>query len=278
MSLLSETKQLLRTHRISPNKSLGQNFMIDADVFERLSAYAELERKDVVLDVGAGLGFLTRFLAGRVGQVIAVEADPKLASVLRTRLRGFANSTVLEGDLFRENVPCVSKVVSIPPYQISSRLVMWLFRHHVDHAVLIFQKEFAKRLVAEVGTEDYGWITVAVYYHAKCELLDRVPKSAFYPQPKVDSAIVCLSPKRSLSFAIVNDERFTRLIRLLFTQRNRKVRNAVQTYLKLVHKMNSEKAMEIANSIPLKMKRVRELTPEDFGVLSNELCGKTSIL
>ena len=95
---LEETKYLLRTHRISPNKLLGQNFMVESSLYDKLCAYAELDRSDVVLDAGAGFGFLSRFLAGKCKTVIAVEKDPQITKVLREQLKGVSNVTVIEGD------------------------------------------------------------------------------------------------------------------------------------------------------------------------------------
>src|SRR3972149_7775458 len=119
---LSETKSLLRTHRILPNKLLGQNFLVDSSVFAKLAEHASLTGDDVVLDVGAGFGFLTRFLANKCKGVVAVEKDPRVAAVLREQLRGLANVTVIEGDMLKVAVPDFSKVISIPPYYLSSRL------------------------------------------------------------------------------------------------------------------------------------------------------------
>jgi 16S rRNA (adenine1518-N6/adenine1519-N6)-dimethyltransferase len=151
---VSETKQLLRTFRIVPNRLLGQNFMVDSSIFPKLSDYASLNKADVVLDAGAGFGFLTRFLANKCKSVMAVEKDPRVAEVLREQLKGLANVTAIEGDVLKVAVPSFSKVVSIPPYQISSRLIMWLFDRNFECAVLVLQKEFAGRLVASMGSED----------------------------------------------------------------------------------------------------------------------------
>src|SRR3989304_5168781 len=187
---ISETKRLLRTFRIVPNKLSGQNFLVAPSIFPKLSGYASLNKADVVLDAGAGFGFLTRFLENKCKGVVAVEKDPRVAAVLREQLRGFADVTVIEGDVLKVAVPDFSKVISIPPYYLSSRLVMWLFDRGFECAVLILQREFANRLVAGGGPDAYGWLTVVAFHSAKVELLDAVPKSIFFPQPEVDSVIV----------------------------------------------------------------------------------------
>jgi 16S rRNA (adenine1518-N6/adenine1519-N6)-dimethyltransferase len=271
MSLPKRTKFLLRRYRILPNKHLGQNFMIDPSVFRCMTGYASLGSNDVVLDIGAGLGFLTRFLASKCKGVLAVESDTRLVKALREQLKDLSNVEIIEGDVLKVQVPQFIKAVSIPPYNISSSLLLWLFSKKFDCAVLIFQKEFANRLVASVGSEDYGWLTVAAYYSVEVELLDEIPKWMFYPRPEVDSVIIRLKPKRPPPFTLKNEALFKQLVQTLFTQRNRKVRNAVLPFIKGMHAATAEDAVKLADSLLFQDKRVRELAPEDFGALANAL-------
>ncbi len=268
---VSETKRLLRTFRIVPNRLLGQNFMVEPSIFSKLSDYASLDKADVVLDAGAGFGFLTRFLANICKGVLAVEKDPRVTVVLRERLRGLVNVTVIEGDVLRVAVPSFSKVVSIPPYQISSRLLLWLFDRGFDCTVLVFQKEFAGRLVAAWGSEDYGWLTVVTSRSAKVELLDAVPKSMFYPPPEVDSVIVRLTPWKAVPFEVKDEAFFRRMVKWLFTQRNKKLGNALVPFITSTLKVTKEDAEKLARNLPFREKRVRELQPESFGELANAL-------
>jgi 16S rRNA (adenine1518-N6/adenine1519-N6)-dimethyltransferase len=236
-----------------------------------LSDYASLDKADVVLDAGAGFGFLTRFLANNCKAVIAVEKDPHVAEVLREQLRGAANVTVIEGDVLKAALPEFNKVVSIPPYYLSSRLVTWLLELKIECAVLILQREFAGRLVAAVGSEDYGWLTVVACHTAEVELLDAVPKSLFYPPSEVDSVIVRLTPWKAAPFEVKDAAFFRRLVQWLFTQRNKKLRNALPPFLKSTLKTSKEDAEKLACAFPFCDKRVRELSPKDFGVLANAL-------
>jgi 16S rRNA (adenine1518-N6/adenine1519-N6)-dimethyltransferase len=268
---LSETKYLLRRHRIFPNRLLGQNFMVEASVFQKLSSYASLSNADVVLDVGAGFGFLTRFLANKCKSVLAVEKDPRIAEVLHEQLRGICNVSIIEGDVLKAPVPDFNKVVSIPPYQVSSRLLMWLFDRSFDCAVLVFQKEFAKRLVASVGTEDYSWLTVFAYYAAQVELLAAVPRWMFFPQPEVDSVIVRLTKREAAPFEVKDAVLFRQMLRFLFTERNKKLGNAVAPFIKNTLKIPAEEAKKLVSGLPFRDKRVRVLAPEDFGALANAL-------
>ncbi len=271
MSLLEKTKLLLRANQISPKRFLGQNFMVEPSIFPVLSDCAALGDSDVTLDIGAGLGFLTGFLAKKCRKVLAVEIDRKLVSVLHEQLEGLANVDLIEGNILRVPVPEFNKVVSIPPYQISSRLLLWLFNRHFDCAAVILQREFTNKLVAPVGCEDYGWLTILAYQYAECELQDEISKTLFYPQPRVDSVIVRLTPKQSVPFALKSKALFTKLTQSLFTQRNRKVKNAILPFVKREFAGAQKDAGGIAKAIPFHDKRVRELSPEDFGELANAL-------
>jgi len=271
MSLLKRTKFLLRKYRIFPKKPLGQNFTVEPSIFQRMINYASLDLNDVVLDIGAGLGFLTRFLANKCKSVLAVESDARLVKVLREQLKDLPNARIIKGDVLKVQIPHFNKAVSIPPYRISSRLLLWLFNKNFDCAVLIFQKEFANRLVASVGSEDYGWLTVVAYHYVEVELLDDIPRWMFYPPPEVDSVIVRLKPKKPPPFTLKNEALFKQLVQSLFTRRNRKVRNAVSLFMKGTHAITAGNTIKIVDSLPFRDKRVRELAPEDFGALANAL-------
>jgi 16S rRNA (adenine1518-N6/adenine1519-N6)-dimethyltransferase len=268
---LEETKGLLRNNRIVPNKILGQNFMVDFSIYPKLSNYASLKSHDIVLDAGAGFGFLTRFLSNRCKSVVAVEKDPQVAKVLREQVGCLTNVTVVEGDVLKVPLPVFNKVISIPPYYLSSKLILWLLDRGLDSAVLIVQKEFADRLVASVNSEEYGWLYVVTYQSAQVELLDAVPAGMFYPPPEVDSVIVRLKPWTTPPFSIKDASFFKRLTKWLFTQRNKKLGNALVPFIKSELGLDKAKAGDVASKFSQQNSRVRELTPKDFGDISNVL-------
>ena len=272
INLLRQTKHLLRLYGFFPKKRLGQNFTVDLDIMQRLVSHASLTKDDIVLEVGAGFGFLTQLLSSKCKKVVAVEVDPPLVSFLRKQLQSLQNVELIEGDILKVSLPFFNKVVSAPPYSISSPLLFRLLERNFDSAVLIFQKEFAERLAASVGTKDYGRLTVTIYYRADVELLDYVPRTMFYPPPDVDSMIVRLKP-RAPPFHVEDETLFFELVRTLFTQRNKKVRNALILFLRK-RELSREDAVELADSIVYSSKRVRELAPEDFGILTNDLLRK----
>ncbi len=272
INLLRRVKYLLRLYGVSPRKRLGQNFTINHDILHRLVAHASLIKDDVVLEVGAGFGFLTHILANKCKKVIAVEVDLALVNFLREQFHSLQNVELIEGDVLKVSLPPFNKVVSTPPYSISSPLLFRLLEHKFDSAVLILQKDFAKRLASSVGTKDYGRLTVGIYYLADVELMDNIPKTIFYPQPDVDSIMVRLKPKAA-PFRLDDEKTFFELVRTLFTQRNKKVRNGLISFLRK-RELSREEAVKLADSSVYSVKRVRELAPEDFEILINELLRK----
>lgn len=266
MNKRTDAKQLFRRYGIFPKKRLGQNFMIDEGTLHTMAFYASLSKDDTVLEIGAGFGALTRVLSSFCRKVIAVEIDHKLIDALKTEIADLENVTLTEADVLEAKIPAFNKVVSNPPFHISSPILFWLLKRTFDCAVLTFQKEFAERLVAQVGSRDYSRLTVEAYYCAEVECLDLVPKEALYPPPNVDARIIRLKPRKTPPFQPKNEEIFHELVRTLFTQRNKKVRNAVQGFLR----KHGEKK-QLADSLLFHDKRVRELAPEDFGALADEL-------
>ncbi len=274
MDLLQRTRQLLRRYGVHPRKRLGQNFAADTALLQKLISYASLSRKDIVLEVGAGLGFLTKLLSRECKRVLAVEIDAELIEILREELKEFENVVLIEGDILKVSVPPFDKVVSTPPYSISSPLLFWLLERDFECAVLTFQEELAERLVARVGSKEYGRLSVTTYYQAETELLDHVPRNLFYPQPDVDSRIIRLKPRKP-PFYVKDEAIFSELVRILFTQRNKKMRNAIIPFLRR-RGIKGKEARKLADSLPFHDKRVRRLAPEDFGFLANEIVQRNS--
>lgn len=264
-------QQLLLSHKISPNKLLGQNFMVEPAFYPKLAQYAELSPSDVVLDAGAGFGFLTRFLSDKCKAVVAAEKDRDVAVVLREQVKGLGNVTVVEGDVLKATLPQFNKVIAIPPYYLSSQLVLWVLERGVDCAVMILQREFCERLVAKVGSEEYGWLTVVVQQQAEAKLLDPVPKDMFVPPPEVDSVILSLKPWAAKPFEVNNEAAFIQLTKWLFTQRNKKLAKALAPYIRSHFKLNKHDAEALVVTLPFHDRRVRELSPKDFGAIANAL-------
>jgi 16S rRNA (adenine1518-N6/adenine1519-N6)-dimethyltransferase len=230
-------------------KKKGQHFLVDRSVLERIAQYAELCKEDRVLEIGAGTGNLTEVLAQRSSCVYAVEIDPHLAMGLQGM---FQNVRVIKGDALEIELPDYNKIVSNLPYQISSKITYRLLSRPFELAVLMFQQEFAKRLVAPVGSREYGRLAMVAGFFCEAKILEILPRSAFRPVPEVNSAIVRLLP-RSIR-PDVKPEVFLRLAEGLFSHRRKKVKKALAAL-----GVSKEKLAEI--DAKLLDKRPEELTP-----------------
>jgi len=249
------------------SKRLGQHFLVDSEILRKIADYAVLRRDEIVLEVGAGTGNLTAILEERVDKIIAVEKDPRLANFLREKFHGKKHVEIVEGDILKVPLPIFNKVVSSPPYYISSRLIFLLLKKRLDSMTMTFQREFASRLVAEPGSPDYGRLTVALQHRAYVELLDFIPKTAFRPIPRVDSHIVKIVPRAQVACA---DEAFLdRMIRYLFSQRKRTLRGVLNRAIDPNAKEPLESLVEAA---ALLHKRIFQLTPSELENLSDTLC------
>src|SRR5438445_11322758 len=209
---------------VRPRRRMGQHFLIDARVAARQVAHAQIRRSEVVLEIGPGLGVLTRLLAERAKRVVAIEADRRFAEYLR---RTLPDVEVISGDALKVEWPPFDVLASNLPYQISSPLTSRLLAHAFDRAILMYQWEFARRMRAKPGTADYSRLTVGVYRRAACEILERVPRNAFYPQPRVDSAIVSPVPTPS-PFPLEEPGRFDAVVDALFAHRRQTAANGLQ--------------------------------------------------
>lgn len=274
--MMDQTLALLRKHRIRLSKRAGQHQVIDPNVLERMVDYAKLSRDDVVLEIGAGVGNLTLLLAARAGRVIAVERDRRLIKVLGEQLGGYSNVELLCGDALQIELPKFNKVVANLPYGISSDITFRLLERKFELAVLMYQREFAKRLVAKPGSDDYSRLTVNAYYRASVELLGEVPPEAFFPQPKITSAIVRLKPRES-PFEVSDEGMFFNVVRALFQHRRQRVRNALYRSFGEVFPgvkvSKAERRAAIDQKLPkaLAETHVMDLAPEKFGVIANLL-------
>jgi 16S rRNA (adenine1518-N6/adenine1519-N6)-dimethyltransferase len=239
--------------------NLGQNFLIDKKVAEREVNYANILKDDIILEIGPGKGILTKLLALKAKKVIAIELDKKLFDSLLPSLPD--NVELINDDAVKvdfESLPRFNKIVSNLPFQISSPITFKLLNYVFDLAILIYQKEFADRLIASPDNKDYSRLSVGVYYKAKCEVLEKVPKTCFNPQPKVDSNIIKLIPRKNPPFPVTDENFFFNLTKNLFNHRRKKIKNVLIEQYKIQ-----------LEDMPYLDNRVEELTPEQIGNLSN---------
>ncbi len=244
----------------------GQHFLIDQRVLNRIIRYAGLTKADTVLEIGGGTGNLTLKLKEVAGKVIVIELDRQLAIGL-THITRDSNVTVLQGDALEIPLPGFNKVVANLPYQISSKITFKLLRHSFDLAVLMYQLEFANRMLASPGTPDYSRLSVMAQYFAGIELLETVPPSAFKPQPAVRSAILKLTP-REPPYHVNNIGFFEKFLKAVFGQRRKMLRNSLRSAAPILG-IAPENLQEVDQGM-LEM-RPESLTPEELAGLANRI-------
>ena len=256
----------LHRGRHRPSKRLGQNFLTDPGIAEEIVSSVSPGPGDTVLEPGPGHGTLTRLLQKKAGRLIAIEKDPGLASELREAFRNESNVTVLEGDILKigQSIPAFNKLVSTPPYYISSKLTLFLASRKFDVAAVVFQKEFGERLLAEPGSRKYGRLTVMAGRKLNMERIRDISRIAFNPRPKVDSTLLRFTPKHGLTE--IDEPLFEELVRGIFTQRRRLLKGALTHFLSL--KYGRELGRELVSRISIPDARVYQLSIEQLENLS----------
>jgi len=240
-SLLAQTRRLLRQFDLRARKGLGQHFLIDREVLELITSAAELTPADVIVEVGPGLGVLTRELARQAGWVIAIELDDKLAALLKQTLASFNNITIINDDVLRiEPQALLSelkdrfpqaiysyKVVANLPYYITSPVLRHFLEASAKPQVMIVmvQKEVAEVIVAKPG--EMSLLGVSVQFYGEPRIISYVPAECFYPAPKVDSAILRIDPYPQPTLAVADVAGFFDLVRAGFTTPRKQIANSL---------------------------------------------------
>jgi 16S rRNA (adenine1518-N6/adenine1519-N6)-dimethyltransferase len=271
----NEIQSLLRKYGVRPNKKLGQSFLKSRAVAQDIVAAADVTRKDTVLEVGGGLGILTEEIADRAGHVHVIELEAGLARALRDLLREHGNVTIIEGDALAIALPEATKVVSNLPYSISSEITFRLLREHAfDQAVLMYQKEFAQRLRADPGTQDYSRLTVNIRYQAEVDFLMEVPATMFFPMPEVDSVVVRMK-HRTQGPRAKRDDVFHWMVTGLYSYPNKNLRKALGIWFRNigVEKSLAEEIVHSCLGHPKGDDRLRNISIEDLVVLADSILG-----
>jgi 16S rRNA (adenine1518-N6/adenine1519-N6)-dimethyltransferase len=255
-------------HRAS--KRLGQNFLVQPGIAEEIVESITPGPADIVLEPGPGHGTLTRLLLNKAGRVVVVEKDPVLVRELTEKFRNNPNLTILEGDILKmgESLPGFNKLASTPPYYISSKLTLLLTNKSFDVAGIVFQKEFAERLLAGPGTSDYGRLTVMARRKLSVEKIRDISRSAFSPRPKVDSTLLRFKPKH---VAEIDEPLFEDMVRGIFTQRRRLLKGALTHFLALKYGRGMGKDLVKRMTIP--DARVYQLSIDQLESLSLRVLG-----
>lgn len=266
-------KRILARHGFTFSKALGQNFLIDPDVCPQMVRSLKADKDTGVMEIGPGIGVLTKELCRSAGKVVAIELDKRLLPVLSETLDGFDNLEVINADVMNTDLKvlikekfsdCKSvKVCANLPYYITSPVIMTLLesRLPIDEIVVMVQKEAGERLCAQVGTRGAGAVTVAVHYYADSEILFDVARDCFMPSPKVDSVVIRLKIRKENKFAVRDEKLFFSIVKCAFSQRRKTALNSISGTMGL----SKETLAALFDNLGIdKNIRAEKLTMEDF--------------
>ncbi|NBH26176.1 16S rRNA (adenine(1518)-N(6)/adenine(1519)-N(6))-dimethyltransferase RsmA [Lachnospiraceae bacterium] len=232
------TAEIIRKYGFSFQKKFGQNFLVDANILNKIVDSADIYKDDCVIEIGPGIGTLTQYLAESTGKVIAVEIDKNLIPILNETLSGYENVTIINGDILKTDINKLVcernqgrpvKVIANLPYYITTPIIMGLFESHVplSSITIMVQKEVADRIQSGPGTKDYGVLSLAVQYYARPEILMQVSPACFMPRPNVGSAVIRLVKYEEPPVTVENERKLFALIRAAFNQRRKTLANAL---------------------------------------------------
>lgn len=276
------TKEIVQKHNFRFSKSLGQNFLIDDTIIDRIVDGANIGENDYVMEVGPGIGTLTREMAKRSKKVVAIEIDKSLIPILKDTLSDLDNAEVVNSDILRVDVNELIdeklnggpiKLVANLPYYITTPIVMKFLEEDipVTNIVVMVQKEVADRMKAEPNTKDYGALSVAVQYYCDVEIVAKVPRHLFMPQPNVDSTVIALNVRENPVYKVDNEEMFFKVVKASFGQRRKTLLNSLST----LGFLNKDEIKEVLQNSNIDEKRRGEtLSIEEFSNLSNIINSK----
>ena len=261
---------------VRPKKSLSQNFLINDRAARRIVDGLSLEKSDVVLEIGAGSGALTKHLLNQAKKVLAVEIDKELCSVLREKFATYRNLTIINADVLKLDLGSEikpahhCKVVGNLPYQITSPVLSFLLQNKklIDFCVLMVQKEFALRLTSSPGGKDWSPLSIAVQIHADVEILFNLKPGSFFPQPRVNSSVVKITFLPRPRIRLEDEEWFLRVVRSAFGQRRKTILNSLSSNLSLP-KDEIEFILKGVEIDP--QRRAETLDLNEFALISSEL-------
>jgi len=280
LSDINTVKAVLSRHGFTFSKSLGQNFLVNPEICPRMADFAVTDSETGVIEIGAGVGVLTAELLKRAKKVVSIELDTRLLPVLDETLRDFDNFEVVNADILKTDLHTLIKeklsdcghivICANLPYYITSPVIMKLLEDKlpVDRIIVMVQREAADRLTAEVGSRDSGAITVAVNFYSKAEKLFDVSRESFVPSPKVDSAVISLTPYDKPPIDVNDEKFFFSLVKAVFMQRRKTAVNSISSIMK-IDKQKVTDALEKLGFEPTV--RAEALTLDELCAFSNEL-------
>lgn len=286
-NILEETKFIMKKYGIKANKSLGQNFLINDEVVENIVNSSEITQENMVIEIGPGLGTLTKYLLEKAGKVLCIELDTRMIKILKDRFELYNNFEVINEDVLKVNLNEIIKetkkdgkiknvkIVANLPYYITTPIIMKLLEDRLDikSITVMIQKEVADRLIETPGGKDTGAITYSVYYYCNSEKIMEVPNSSFIPEPEVTSEVIKMTLRDNPVVKIENPKVMFMIIKSAFMQRRKTLLNALTNTKVFVSK---EEGLEILKELNLgENVRAENLTIQDFANIAKIIIEKS---
>lgn len=281
MNLYNETIDILKKYKISANKRLGQNFLIDEETIDGIIKAAEVKEDDLIIEIGPGLGSLTKRLLDNSGKVVCIELDNRMIEILNDRFKFYDNFKLINDDVLKVNLKELIKeekiknvkIVANLPYYITTPIIMKLLEERLDiqSITVMVQKEVADRLVDIPGGKNSGAITYAINYYTKPEKVLEVPSTSFLPAPEVNSSVIKLNVLEKPAVKVKDEKLLFKIIKLAFMQKRKTLLNGL-TNGNLGSKEEVEK-MLIELEFDLRV-RGEKLSLQDFAKIADYWSGK----
>ena len=282
-NILEDTQFIMKKYKIRANKALGQNFLINQQVVDNIVESSQITKEDLVIEIGPGLGTLTKELLERAGKVICIELDKKMIKILMDRFSLYENFEIIHGDVLQIRLNKIikeekekngfqsAKIVANLPYYITTPIIMKLLEDRLDleSITVMIQKEVADRLIAIPGERETGAITYSVYYYATAEGIMEVPNDSFIPEPEVTSKVIKLTLRKEPPVEVKSRGVMFKIIKSAFMQRRKTLLNAL-TNTKVF--MSKEEGLRILKELQLDENvRAEKLTLNDFAEITNKI-------
>lgn len=281
--ILEETRFIMNKYNIRANKSLGQNFLINQNVVDLIIDNSNITKEDLVIEIGPGLGTLTRFLLEKANKVICVELDKNMIKILNDRFKLYDNIEILNNDILKADLNKIIKeqkqnneiknvkIVANLPYYITTPIIMKLLESNLDinSITVMIQKEVADRLIEIPGGKNTGAITYAIYYYCTSEKILEVENNSFIPEPEVTSEVIKLNIRKNPPIEVKNKELLFNIIKKAFMQRRKTLLNSLVNSKVFLNKEDGIKVLKELN-IDINI-RPEKLTLDEFAQIANKL-------
>lgn len=283
MNLEQETRYILNKYNAHANKGYGQNFLIDQNVVDGIIEKAEVNKDDLIIEIGPGLGNLTSPLLENAGKVICIELDPKMVSILTDRFSLYSNFELINDDVLKVDLNKIieensnfksAKVVANLPYYITTPIIMKLLEDklNLESITVMVQKEVAERLADRPGGKEVGAITYSINYYTDPEIIISVPRDSFIPAPNVDSAVIKLDVLKEPKVKVLDEELFFKIIKFSFLQKRKTLINSLSNS----GLMPKDLLEEMLNDLGIDLRvRAEQLSLEEFAKMTDYI--KTNI-